>query len=78
MSLINAAKIRRATAAMNQAMRHLDPREARLMLDGAVASLIADHWDPKQWDDVRKEHDKAVELTLQKLAEVVALRGKHE
>jgi hypothetical protein len=63
--LVNTPKIRQAIAAMNTITLQLDRIEGMLMLNGAVASLIADKWPQREWEEVRQEHDRAVERTLQ-------------
>jgi hypothetical protein len=76
MSLVDTPKIRQAIAAMNTIMLQLDRVEAKLMLDGAVASLIADKWPQREWEEVRQEHDRAVERTLQHFDEAIKQRRK--
>jgi hypothetical protein len=74
--LVNTPKIRQATAAMNTIMFQLDRVEARLMLDGAVASLIAEKWPRREWEEVRQNHDQAVERTLHHFSEAKQQRSK--
>lgn len=76
MSLVDSPKIRRAIAAMNRAMVGLDVRDALLMLQGVVASVIVDNYTLQQSrDEAVKEHCKHVETTVNHLVEE---REKHD
>ncbi len=79
MSLVDSPKIRRAIAAMHKSMVGLDVRDALLMMQGAVASIIVDNYTlPQSRDEAVKEHCQHVENTVHSIVEERAKRRESD
>jgi hypothetical protein len=74
MSLLDSPKIRRATAAMNQIMRRLDPPEALIVLGASAASTIVHSWREQEREEVSRHHSRHIEMAVQKLTEAIKQR----
>lgn len=77
MSLVDSPKIKRAIEATNRAMTGLDVRDALLMLQGVVASIIVDHYTlPESREEAVREHCQHVENSVSYIVEERAKRRK--